>query len=246
MQALLLLLACLLPPEAGAVEIISGIESKPHSRPYMVYLEIVTNEGYIASCGGFLISQEFVMTAAHCKGRKITVTLGAHDMKQEESTWQKLEVSEQIIHPNYNTYTKLNDIMLLKLQMKAKLTHAVGTIPLPTWSTFIPPGRICRAASWGKTGVMELVSDTLREVKLRLMDAAACDHYSFYNHNLQICVGNPRKARSAYKGDSGGPLLCAGVAQGIVSYGPGDAKPLAVFTRISPYVPWINKILKNI
>lgn len=86
-----------------------------------------------------------------------------------------------------------------QLQMKAKLTHAVGTIPLPTWSTFIPPGRICRAASWGKTGVMELVSDTLREVKLRLMDAAACNHYSFYNHNLQICVGNPRKARSAYK-----------------------------------------------
>uniref|UniRef100_A0A8C0QRC7 Peptidase S1 domain-containing protein n=1 Tax=Canis lupus familiaris TaxID=9615 RepID=A0A8C0QRC7_CANLF len=213
-------------PRVYVLEITSGIESKPHSRPYVVYLEIVTNEGYIASCGGFLISQEFVMTAAHCKGRKITVTLGAHDMKQEESTWQKLEVSEQIIHPNYNTYTKLNDIMLLKVQADPRR----GNNPPATWSTFIPPGRICRAAGWGKTGVMELVSDTLREVKLRLMDAAACNHYSFYNHNLQSRVGNPRKTRSAYKGDSGGPLLCADVAQGIVSYGRGDAKPLAVFT----------------
>lgn len=38
-------------------------------------------------------------------------------MKQEESTWQKLEVSEQIIHPNYNSFTKLNDIMLLKVPL---------------------------------------------------------------------------------------------------------------------------------
>lgn len=49
--------------------------------------------------------------------RKITVTLGAHDIKQEESTWQKLEVSEQIVHPNYNFFTNLNDIMLLKVPL---------------------------------------------------------------------------------------------------------------------------------
>ncbi|XP_004402076.1 PREDICTED: mast cell protease 1-like, partial [Odobenus rosmarus divergens] len=233
------LLVFLLSSRSDKEEIISGVESKPRSRPYMALLEMVTDEGYVASCGRFLLSQEFVMIAAHCKGRKITVTLGAHDIKQEESTWQKLEVSEQIIHPNYSSFTKLNDMLL---KVPAKLTHAIGTISLLTWSTFISPGRMCRAAGWGRTGVMEVVSDTLREVKLRLMDTRACNLYFFYNHNLQICVGNPRKTRSAYKGDSGGPLLCAGVAQHIVSYGLEDAKPLSVFTRISPYVPWINKI----
>uniref|UniRef100_A0A667IEP5 Mast cell protease 4-like n=1 Tax=Lynx canadensis TaxID=61383 RepID=A0A667IEP5_LYNCA len=224
MQVLVLLLAFLLPPEAGGVEIISGIESKPHPCPYMAHLEIITDQGYVASCGGFLVSQEFVLTAAYCKGRK--------------STWQKLEVSEQIVHPNYNFFTNLNDIMLLKSQADPR--HGDN---LPAhWSTFIPPGRMCRAAGWGRTGVMESVSDTLREVKLRLMDAKACNHYTFYSHKLQICVGNPRKTRS---GDSGGPLFCAEVAQGIVSYGRTDAKAPAVFTRISPYVPWINEILKK-
>ncbi|XP_058396831.1 mast cell protease 4-like [Diceros bicornis minor] len=249
MHALLLLLVFLCPSEAGAGEIISGIESKPHSRPYMAHLEIITDQGYVAICGGFLISQEFVMTAAHCKGRnfdlQITVTLGAHDMKQEEPTWQKLKVIEQFVHPKYDCFTILNDIMLLKLQTRAELTHAVGTIPLPTSSTFILPGRMCLAAGWGKTGVTEPVSDALREVKLRLMEAKACNHFPFYKHKFQICVGNPRKRRSAFKGDSGGPLLCAGVAHGIASYGRGNAKPPAVFTRISPYVPWINEILKG-
>uniref|UniRef100_A0A8C0RIL3 Peptidase S1 domain-containing protein n=1 Tax=Canis lupus familiaris TaxID=9615 RepID=A0A8C0RIL3_CANLF len=212
------------------LEITSGIESKPHSRPYVVYLEIVTNEGYIASCGGFLISQEFVMTAAHCKGRKITVTLGAHDMKQEESTWQKLEGASTTTHPHFPWDERSIYCPSLTATNESQADPRRGNNPPATWSTFIPPGRICRAAGWGKTGVMELVSDTLREVKLRLMDAAACNHYSFYNHNLQSRVGNPRKTRSAYKGDSGGPLLCADVAQGIVSYGRGDAKPLAVFT----------------
>ena len=50
---------------------------------------------------------------------------------------------------------------------------------------------------------------------------------------------------SVPQGDSGGPLLCAGVAQGIVSYGLSSAKPPAVFTRISPYRPWIDEVLKE-
>ncbi|XP_005377233.1 PREDICTED: mast cell protease 4-like [Chinchilla lanigera] len=242
MQALFLLVTLLLPPKDGAEEIIGGVKAKPHSRPYMAYLEI-TSRDHASSCGGFLISEQFVLTAAHCKGWKIIVTLGAHDLTQKEPTWQKLKVTKQIVHPKYNPYTSLNDIMLLKLQSRVTLTYAVNTVALPTASTFIQPGRMCRAAGWGRTGVMEPTSDILREVKLRIMDENACNHFQDYNNDLQLCVGNPRKIRSAYKGDSGGPLLCAGVAQGIVSYGRFNAQPPAIFTHISPYVRWINKVL---
>ncbi|XP_049624168.1 chymase [Suncus etruscus] len=240
--ALLIFLLC---AQAEAGEIIGGTECRPHSRPYMAFLHIVTAEGYEGSCGGFLIRRNFVLTAAHCAGSSITVTLGAHNVKKKEDTQQKIEVAEQFIHPKYNEFTIRNDIMLLKLKEKANLTLAVGTLPLPSQLNFIPPGKMCRVTGWGLTSLHGDISNTLQEVKQRLMDPQACERYNNFNHNLQLCVGSPRKTKSAYKGDSGGPLLCAGVAQGIVSYGRFDAKPPAVFTRISHYRPWIDKVLKE-
>ncbi|KAI4560236.1 hypothetical protein MJT46_012474 [Ovis ammon polii x Ovis aries] len=247
--------------------IIGGTESKPHSHPYMAYLEIVTLQGKQKACGGFLIRRDFVLTAVHCAGSSISVTLGAHNIVDRERTQQVIQVRRAIPHPHYNDKTLSNDIMLLqltrkaemsdavspinlprsleKLKEKANLTLAVGTLPLPPHVTFIRPGRMCQVAGWGRTGVKEPASSTLQEVKLRLMEPRACRHFRAFDHNLQLCVGNPQSTKSAFKGDSGGPLLCAGVAQGIVSYGLSSAKPPAVFTRISPYRPWIDEVLKE-
>ncbi|XP_028643213.1 mast cell protease 1-like [Grammomys surdaster] len=245
MLALLFLMALLLPSRAGAEEIIGGVEAKPHSRPYMAHLKIITYQGLEDSCGGFLITRQFVLTAAHCKGREITVTLGAHNLSKIESTQQSIRVENQIVHPKYSIYSNLHDIMLLKLQNKAELTPVVDVIPLPGPSDIIKPGKMCWAAGWGLTGVNKPTSDTLREVELRIMDKDACKIYRHYDYNFQVCVGSPTMLKSVYMGDSGGPLVCAGVAHGIVSYGREDAKPPAVFTRISSYMLWINKVLKG-
>ncbi|XP_052047346.1 mast cell protease 4-like [Apodemus sylvaticus] len=243
MQALLFLVALLLPSGAGAEEIIGGVQSEAHSRPYMAHLTIFREKRY--ACGGFLITRQFVLTAAHCRGREIIVTLGAHNVNKREPTQQKIKVEKQIIHPKYNSSSYLNDIMLLKLQKKAVLTRAVNVIPLPRPSDFIKPEKICLAAGWGRTGVNEAMSATLREVKLRIMDKNACKYYRHYDNSIQVCVGSPSTLKSTYEGDSGGPLVCAGVAHGIVSYGVEGAKPPAVFTRISSYMRWINTVLKG-
>ncbi|EDL36222.1 mCG1037420, partial [Mus musculus] len=97
----------------------------------------------------------------------------------------------------------------------------------------------------GRTHMNEPASDTLQEVKMKLLEPQACKHFTSFRHNSPLCVGNPKKMQNVYKGDAGGPLLCAGIAQGIAFYVHRNAKPPAVFTRISHYRPWINKILRE-
>lgn len=46
--------------------IVGGKVSIPHSRPYMVYIRDSKSK---QACGGFLVREDFVMTAAHCKNR---------------------------------------------------------------------------------------------------------------------------------------------------------------------------------
>ncbi|KAM9711398.1 duodenase-1-like isoform 2-T2 [Dama dama] len=162
MVLLLLLVALLLSPTGEAGKIIGGHEAKPHSRPYMAYLQIHTAEN-ILFCGGFLVREDFVLTAAHCLGSSINVTLGAHNIKKQERTQQIITVKRAIPHPRYNDKTVTNDIMLLQLKRKAKVTTAVSPISLPwNWDT-VNPGMLCSVAGWGRLDVDMYCPNKLQE-----------------------------------------------------------------------------------
>nr|XP_042702142.1 cathepsin G-like [Chrysemys picta bellii] len=240
---ILLPAAFLLPPGAGAGEIIGGQEAQPHSRPYMAYLNIQRGDKR-SRCGGFLVSENFVLTAAHCNGDKITVSLGAHNIKQREQSKQKILVHRRIPHPKYNRETFNNDIMLLQLSHSAVLNNWVQLIPLPNANSRVRPGSMCSVAGWGLTG-RNSRTDTLREVDLGVMRDNMCELYSGYNPSVMLCVGKPGMHKLPYRGDSGGPLVCEGVAQGIASYVDGNFYHPSVFTRLSTFIPWIQKILQK-
>ncbi|XP_065762161.1 mast cell protease 1A-like [Muntiacus reevesi] len=240
-----LLVALLLFPTGEAGKIIGGHEAKPHSRPYMAYLQIHTAEN-ILICGGFLVREDFVLTAAHCLGSSINVTLGAHNIKKQERTQQVIAVRRAIPHPRYNDKTVTNDIMLLQLTRKANVTTAVSPINLPRDRDTVNPGMLCSVAGWGCLDVDMYCPNKLQEVQLEVQRAKKCtSRYEYYRTTTQICAGDARKRKSSFVGDSGGPLVCNGVAQGIVSYGKEDGTPPQVFTRISSFLPWIQKTMKQ-
>ncbi|XP_054433745.1 granzyme B-like [Pteronotus mesoamericanus] len=243
---LLHLLAFSLLPEAEAGEIIGGHEVKPHSRPYMACLSIQDNGE--SRCGGVLLRENFVLTAAHCNGRIITVTLGAHNIQEKEETQQVIRVKTAIPHPDYNAKNISNDIMLLQLERNIKPTNAVKPLHLPRGKSPPRPGQKCAVAGWGKVAPQDRLSDTLQEAYLTVQKDTVCENLFnyYYSRASQLCVGDPKEKKASFQGDSGGPLMCGKRIQGIVSYGRKNGMAPRVFTKISSFLPWIKKTMRNL
>ncbi|NXB14645.1 MCT1A protease, partial [Rhagologus leucostigma] len=245
---LLLMSAFVLLPWAGAGRIIGGREVKPHSRPYMAYLKIKIGS-QTSSCGGFLIRPDAVLSAAHCVDEKeavrVTVTLGAHNISDRELSQQKFRVGHWVIHPNYSRDGFKNDIVLLKLKPKARITKHVQALSLPSSNERVRAGAECKVSGWGWTSVTGLRTNVMKEVELKVQNEAKCRQFRNYQRKSMICVGDDYGKKAAYRGDSGGPLVCGRKAHGIVSHGHEHRLFPEVFTRISYFEPWIREQLRR-
>ncbi|XP_035272265.1 mast cell protease 1A-like [Anguilla anguilla] len=226
--------------------IVNGREARPHSRPYMVSVQ----EKNEHACGGFLVSNSFVMTAAHCLewGENLTVLLGAHDISEKKSN--RAEVKFYHIHPGYDRDRKENDIMLLQLKTAVQKSKEVQWIPLPKRDKDIKPKTLCSVAGWGDIKTNGTLSPRLLEVNVSVVDRKLCK--KLWNEpitNRMVCAGGIVSNKGACQGDSGGPLVCKDTAVGIVSFGDRNCdRPGApnVYTKISKYLPWVNCIISSI
>ncbi|KAM9461598.1 mast cell protease 4-like [Clarias gariepinus] len=243
----LFLLTCLLSHIGQCAYIDMGIVNgsvvKPHSRPYMVSVQ---KDGK-HHCGGFLVSESFVMTAAHCweAGVKLTVVAGAHELKKSKSALGHIEVKLYHIHPDYDSNSLLNDIMLLQLNKPINKTKNINWIPLPSKTKpAVKAKKVCSIAGWGKQSDTGAGSSHLREVDVTVIDTKNCEEIwgKPFSVSGLICT----RGHGAFcQGDSGGPLVCHKTAVGIISFNDSCKSPKRpnVYTKISNFLPWINCIL---
>ncbi|XP_017326427.1 granzyme F isoform X1 [Ictalurus punctatus] len=231
--------------------IIGGNEVKPHSRPYMASVQI--NKKH--ECGGFLIRDDYVLTAAHCvdnidhSGKdKLEVLLGAHNINQKESQQQRIQVQKYILHPCYERGERPNDIMLLKLKSKAKENKSVKVIGLPKKDKNLPARQECSIAGWGKTKQNSAESSVLQEVKLKVQFNFECRKIweKYFDTKSMICTVSDGK-KAFCQGDSGSPLICGNEPQGMAAYTFREnclnRKYPEVYMKISYFLPWIKDII---
>nr|XP_015220987.1 PREDICTED: granzyme C-like isoform X1 [Lepisosteus oculatus] len=178
---------------AGGAQIIGGREATPHSRPYMAYLSMVRGTKCV-SCGGFLVRNDFIMTAAHCSSDNITAILGAHNMVQDENSQQIIPVAKSFPFPDFCPRELDNDIMLLKLRWNATLNSAVGVLPLPKKVRDVRVGRSCSVAGWGAMDTEgEKPSPTLQEVNVTVVRRLCAQTWGRQFNEYKVCAAGPLK-----------------------------------------------------
>ncbi|KAJ9579983.1 hypothetical protein L9F63_004366 [Diploptera punctata] len=95
------------------------------------------------ACGGSIISDQYIVTAAHCtqpryRQEDIKAVVGEHNFCTSDNKIAIFSIEKMIVHPLFNRNDYSYDIMLLKLSMRILFNDIVRPICLPLWNNFLP------------------------------------------------------------------------------------------------------------
>lgn len=238
--------------------IIGGQPSKLGEWPWQVSLSFKGSH----VCGGVVISESFVLTAAHCIPSNDESSLVVSNWKvyvgvvSLNTLPAPHEVKRIILNEGYDSKTNDQDIALLRLETPMEFSENNRPACLPTHNQEWRHGTECFTSGFGTTdpGSNE-VSPTLMDVSVQIIDTNECNSAKSYRGSVSknmLCAGHLDGGRDSCQGDSGGPLVCEkdGIwtLAGITSWGDGcgEKNKPGVYTKVTSFLPWIySKMMQD-
>jgi secreted trypsin-like serine protease len=257
------LLACaaLLAPtlahaQDAGTRIVGGTTAEANEYPWQIALFRRSGQNLTFRCGGTLIADTRVLTAAHCTDgvNQLAVRVGSHAWASGGTI---INVTSAAEHPDYDPFTLQHDAALLEL---AASGIAAGGEPLQLigqegsgddqfWSS----GDMLAISGWGSTSQGGSISSQLREARVPRVADSTCSQDDWYggefDSTTMVCAGFEAGGVDTCQGDSGGPLAAPTVNPvpasetdpsewrlvGITSWGDGCAQPKkpGVYTRVA-------------
>ncbi|ENM5825793.1 trypsin-like serine protease [Vibrio metoecus] len=231
--------------------IIGGEQATVGAWPYMVAL--TTRDKSSAWCGGSLLNERYVLTAAHCVDKTDPATMdiivGAYDMDNIGAA-ERIRVKQIYVHEAYIKAQKGNDIAVLELESTPTLNQFTS-IAIPVDFDELRENDLLTVIGFGArkevNGNRSDYPTKLHQVDVPFVPIAECrkkgGSYETQGDGV-FCAGVEGKDSCA--GDSGGPIFFRtnhGLTQmGVVSWGAGCGQPdkPGVYTKLSAFNNWIN------